>query len=135
MRRMEVYNWRDREAYFNSSFAQFRTALRIDGELRDLRVHFVHARSSRQGAVPLLLLPSYPLTNLSLPKSLLKSLTEPEDEATTAFHVVVPSLPGTGFSDAFTTSSPNVLEKSAGLFDALMQRLGYAFYLCSGTES
>lgn len=50
------------------------------------------------------------------------------------FHLVVPSLPGLGFSDALQ-SDERLLEQTAELFDNLMKRLGYEFYLTSGTGS
>jgi pimeloyl-ACP methyl ester carboxylesterase len=96
--------------------------------------------------VPLLLVPAFPLTNLSL-VPLLKHLTEPE-EGEQAFHVVAPSVPGLGFSDAFmfsSTFSPEggvaenvsegVLASTVDLLDVLMQKLQYSSYLCSSTGS
>jgi pimeloyl-ACP methyl ester carboxylesterase len=93
----------------------------------DVRVHFVHVRSENRDAVPLLLIPSFPFTNLSLKDGLVKGLGE-------EFHVVVPSVPGLGFSDAFV-SEGNVLEWTAGIFDKLMARLGYESYIVSAMGS
>jgi len=101
-----------------------------------MRVHFIHIRSSKTDAVPLLLVPSFPLTNLSLGKDFLSELAEGDGEGK-AFHVVVPSIPGLGFSDAFSSAAleEQALVYTAGLFDALMGRLGYESYLVSGTGS
>jgi len=51
------------------------------------------------------------------------------------FHIVVPSIPGLGFSDAFSESDGGVLERTAEVFDILMQRLGYEYYIASATGS
>ena len=93
----------------------------------------MHMRSSHPNAIPLLLIPSFPLTNLSLRPSLWKPLLEPNVEGQ-AFDIIVPSIPGLGFSDAFTTTG-NILSETARIFDALMKRLGYEFYLASSTGS
>lgn len=131
--RLEQYNWRAREAHLNTTLPQFRTGISIPSSPNPLRIHFIHIRSPKPHAIPLLLLPSFPLTNLSL-APLFASLTSPADAATQAFHVVVPSLPGLGFSDAFQTDE-KLLLKTAGAYDVLMRRLGYAVYLASGTGS
>ncbi|KAL2133642.1 hypothetical protein VTI74DRAFT_1998 [Chaetomium olivicolor] len=121
------------------------------------RIHFIHARSPHQNAIPLLLVPPFPLPNLSL-QPLIQPLTFPaaaappdtshntnEASAQQAFHVVIPSFPGTAFSDplpAFGSSLPavdnsdkttttNPVSATAAVFDALMTRLGYKTYLAS----
>lgn len=57
-----------------------------------------------------------------------------DEEHTQAFHLIVPSLPGLGFSDALQTDD-QPLSKTATMLDSLMRRLGYDFYLASGTGS
>lgn len=119
-----------------------------------LRVHFIHIKSPHPNAIPLLLVPSFPLTNLSL-VPLVAPLTDPSGAGAGAgaedgggdiqpFHLVIPSIPGLGFSDAFTfppssasssTPSPSVLESTAYIFNALMLKLSYPQYLCSSTGS
>jgi len=129
---LETYTWRPQETHLNT-LPQFRTAF---SSLKNppQRLHFIHIPSSSPVAIPLLLIPSFPLTNLSLEPlfSLLK-----ED-----FHIVVPNIPGLGFSDAYHRSftsdervGEGVLMSTAILFDRLMTRLGYYFYLTSATSS
>jgi len=108
---------------------QFRTAIKLKDALVPLRIHFLHIKSPHPNAVPLLLIPSFPLTNFSL-VPLFKPLTE---DPARPFHLVVPSIPGLGFSDAL--SGEGVLEGTAECFDVLMRRLGYAYYLASATGS
>lgn len=99
-----------------------------------MRLHFVHARSPHNHAVPLLLIPPFPFTSLSL-GHLVRPLAEPEDPATQQpFHVVVPSLPGLGFSDALPSDVP-AIPAVAGILDAVMARLSYPAYVASNTAS
>ncbi|KUJ17726.1 alpha/beta-hydrolase [Mollisia scopiformis] len=143
---LEHYTWRNREETLNTSLPQFRTAISLpppnpplENETAKpaLRIHFIHLHSPHPNAVPLLLLPPFPLTNLSLSTSpLFNQLTNPEHPTSTqAFHIICPSIPGLGFSDAFTKPSTSQLEQTAYLFNTLMLRLGYEHYLCSSTGS
>ncbi len=134
---LEYYNWRDIEASYNL-LPQFRIALKPDqhneGE-KPIRIHFIHQRSLREDAIPLLLLPSFPFTPLSL-EPLLTALSDPKDGGQ-VFHVVCPSLPGLGFSDAFTVmpAQASVLKTTATMFSSLMGKLGYEGYIVSSTGS
>ncbi|CAN8095852.1 unnamed protein product [Discula destructiva] len=133
---LEKYSWRDQEAALNST-PQFRTAVSIPGsDQTALRLHFVHVRSphAHAHALPLLLIPPFPLVNLAL-VHLVKLFTEPEDAAAhdhrrRAFHLVIPALPGLGFSDPFPTNTPEIAT-SAEMLNTLMLRLGYERYLVS----
>ena len=87
------YDWRREEARFNS-LPHFRT--RIDGQ----SIHFVHARSRHVDALPLLLTHGWPGSFFEF-FDVIPRLTDPESfggRAADAFHVIVPSLPGYGFS-------------------------------------
>ena len=87
------YDWREREAALNR-FDQFTTE--IDG----LDVHFVHVRSPHADALPLILSHGWPGSIVEFHK-VIEPLTDPASfggEATDAFHVIAPSLPGFGFS-------------------------------------
>lgn len=101
-----------------------------------MRIHFVHVRSRHAHAVPLLLIPPFPLTNLSLAQ-LVQPLSNPEDtDGAQPFHLVIPSIPGLGFSDAFTSvgdGEHSLLLQTAELFNTLMLRLGYKSYIASAT--
>ena len=63
---------------------------------------------------------------------IIDALTIPSEEGEPAFHVVVPSIPGCGFSDAGNAEGlgPRAV---AAMFDALMLRLGYRYYVAHGT--
>jgi hypothetical protein len=132
-KRLEAYSWRTQETHLNTTLPQFRTAIKVGETGSALRIHFLHIRSSHANAIPLLLIPSFPFTNLSLRPTLWKPLLEPSEDWR-AFHIVVPSIPGLGFSDAFTTTG-NLLAETAQIFDVVMKRLGYEFYLASSTGS
>lgn len=134
--RLEQYSWRAQEDSFNTQLAetQFRTAFlnpAADPEAPALRLHFIHVRSSRPGAVPLLLVPPFPFTNLSL-AHLIEPLVNPSGDGNAssqqAFHLVIPSLPGLGFSDALPNNVP-AISSTADMFNSLMLRLGYDHYL------
>ena len=99
-----------------------------------MRIPFIHARSPHDDAVPLLLIPPFPLTNLSL-AHLIPRLTNPQDAtASQPFHVVIPTLPGLGFSDPLPpTAQP--IAASADILNTLMtSRLSYAHYLVTNAS-
>ncbi|TPX08226.1 uncharacterized protein E0L32_001878 [Thyridium curvatum] len=130
---LEKYSWREQEEVLNR-IPQFRTAISIPGSETPLRIHFVHFRSPHKTAVPLLLIPSFPLTNLSF-GHLVKPFTDPEDVATTQpFHLVIPSLPGLGFSDAFPNNVP-VISATAEMLNTVMTRLSYPHYLATNASA
>ncbi|KAI1328821.1 alpha/beta-hydrolase [Xylariaceae sp. FL0255] len=133
---LEQYQWREQEEAFNNELPQFRTGFAIPYAETSIRLHFIHVRSSHQNAIPLLLIPPFPFTNLSL-GHLVKPFTEPDDVANNQpFHLVIPSLPGLGFSDALPTNSA-VISTTADMLDLLMKRLDYPHYLVtnSGTAT
>ncbi|KAI0205425.1 alpha/beta-hydrolase [Astrocystis sublimbata] len=123
---LEQYNWRDQEEILNA-LPQSRTAFTIAQSESPIRLHFIHVPSPRANAIPLLLIPPFPFSSLSV-GHLVKLFTEPEEANHQPFHLVIPSLPGLGFSDALPTNSP-VISSTAELLDALMKRLGYPHYL------
>ncbi len=121
------YDWRVQEARLNS-FPQFTAT--IDGQL----FHFVHVRSTVAGATPLLLAHGYPSSFVEFTR-MIEPLVDPEAHGgrpEDAFHVVIPSLPGFGFS------APPVpgwgIQKAANAFDQIMQALGYERYGVSGGD-
>lgn len=129
---LEQYSWRDQEIDFNANVPQFRTAIRTASSEFPVRLHFIHSRSTHAGAVPLLLIPPFPFTNLSL-THLISIFTTPDDPSKDLpFHLVIPSLPGVGFSDAIN-SNKHMLPLIAEMLDALMKRLGYQYYVASST--
>ncbi|KAM7221699.1 epoxide hydrolase [Rhypophila decipiens] len=128
---LDKYNWKDQEKVLNDTLSQYRTSINLPPLTTPLRLHFIHVRSSHEKAVPLLLIPPFPFTNLSF-GHLVKPLTEPEDEVNNQpFHLVIPSLPGLGFSDALPNNLAPI-PATAEVFNSLMARLGYPKYLASG---
>ena len=106
----ETFDWRAQEERLNT-LPQFRTE--IDGQ----PIHFVHARSAREDALPLLLMHGWPGSIVEF-LEVIGPLTE-------SFHVVAPSLPGYGFSGP-TTSRGWDAWRIARAFAELMPQLGYA---------
>jgi epoxide hydrolase len=112
------YDWRRVEARINA-FPQFRTE--IDG----LRIHFLHVRSPRPDAMPLVLTHGWPGSIVEYLK-----VIEPLAED---FHVVCPSLPGYGFSDKPARSGWGVRRIAAAWLE-LMSRLGYERFGAQGGD-
>jgi len=127
--RWQEFDWRAQEARMNA-VPNFVT------EIEGQTIHFVHVRSRHEDATPLLLLHTYPGSFAEF-LDLIGPLTDPDahgGRAEDAFHVVVPSMPGVGFStpvvDAGWTHA-----RVARTFDALMRRLGYASYGAHGSDA
>jgi pimeloyl-ACP methyl ester carboxylesterase len=122
------YDWRAQEAKLNAC-DQFTTE--IDGHT----IHFVHVRSPEPGALPLLMTHGYPSSFVEFTE-LVGPLTDPRShggDAADAFHVVVPSLPGFGFSTPVRGSAWE-LGRTTGAFAELMARLGYDRYGAHGGD-
>src|SRR5216684_6169688 len=122
------YDWRRFETELNS-FPNFRTL--IDG----LGIHFLHGRSPHPDALPILLTHGWPGSIAEFIR-IIRPLTNPTEHggrARDAFHVVVPSLPGFGFSDQPTEAGWN-LSRIASAWSELMQRLGYRRWVAQGGE-
>lgn len=114
-----AYDWRGTEALLNS-WGSSRTV--IDG----LGFHFLHIRSPEPNATPLLMTHGWPGSILEF-RDVIAPLTQPQahgGSASDAFHLVIPSLPGFGFSDKPTEPGWGV-GRTALAFTELMQRLGY----------
>lgn len=94
-----------------------------------LRIHFVHARSKREDAIPLIMVHGWPGSFYEF-NQVWGPLSNPEDDSLPAFHVVVPSLPGYAFSD-WPPKAGWTLQDTARIYDALMKRLGYSQYVVS----
>ena len=123
------YDWHAWEARLNQ-YPQFITE--IDGQ----RIHFLHVRSPQPEATPLILSHGWPNTFLEY-VDLIAPLTDPVGyggEAADAFHVVVPSLPGFGFSGP--THEPGWdAHRTARAWAELMRRLGYDRYGAHGNDA
>ncbi|HVS62641.1 MAG TPA: epoxide hydrolase [Thermoanaerobaculia bacterium] len=124
----EEYDWRACEESLNS-LPQLRTV--IEG----LGIHFVHVRSRHPEARPLVITHGWPGSILEFRKSI-GPLTDPTSHggsADDAFHLVLPSLPGFGFSDKPTTPGWTQ-ERIADAWAVLMRRLGYRRYFAQGGD-
>jgi epoxide hydrolase len=124
----DQYDWRSTEARLNA-LAQFRTT--IDG----LAIHFLHVRSPHADALPLIITHGWPGSIVEFLK-IIGPLTEPTahgGDASDAFHVVCPSLPGYGFSDKPARPGWGV-ERIAHAWAVLMARLGYQRYGAQGSD-
>jgi pimeloyl-ACP methyl ester carboxylesterase len=119
------YDWRAAEARLNR-IPQFTTG--IDG----LDVHFLHVRSPHPGAVPLIMTHGWPGSFLEFER-VLGPLADPAAHGADAFHVVVPSLPGYGFSGKPAAPGWDV-HRIARAWAELMTRLGYQRFLAQGSD-
>ena len=104
-------------------------------EIEGIDIHLLHIRSPHSQAQPLIMTHGWPGSVLEF-VDLIPALTDPTQHGGNpddAFHVVVPSLPGFGFSGK--PSAPGVgVEAIARMWDQLMQRLGYEHYLAHGGD-
>jgi pimeloyl-ACP methyl ester carboxylesterase len=124
----DTYDWRAAEAQLQA-FPHFRTL--VD----DQSIHFIHARSPHPDALPLLLVHGWPGSFVEF-LDVIPRLVDPPafgGRAEDAFHVVVPSLPGYGFSGPPRTPGWDVA-RIAAAFTELMSRLGYARYGAQGGD-
>lgn len=119
------YNWRAFESRLNE-IGQFRTSI------EDLGIHFLHRRSARADAVPLILTHGWPGSIVEF-VDIIDELANPADTNAPAFHVVAPSLSGFGFSDKPATTGWGT-EKIAAAWVELMSRLGYSKFVAHGGD-
>jgi pimeloyl-ACP methyl ester carboxylesterase len=122
------YDWRKCEAELNA-LPQFITE--IDG----LDIHFIHVRSQHEDALPLVVNHGWPGSVVEQLK-IIGRLTDPTAHgasAEDAFHVVIPSMPGYGFSDKPTGTGWGP-ERMGRAWDELMKRLGYTQYVAQGGD-
>jgi pimeloyl-ACP methyl ester carboxylesterase len=130
--RWRRFDWRAQEARMNA-VPNFVTD--IDGQ----SVHFVHVRSAEANATPLLLLHTYP-GSFAEYLEMIGPLTDPVahgGRAEDAFHVVVPSMPGFGFSTPMAPAPGGgdwTMAAVARAYDTLMRRLGYESYGTHGSD-
>jgi pimeloyl-ACP methyl ester carboxylesterase len=122
------YDWRKVEAKLNA-LPQFVTE--IDG----LDIHFIHVRSKHENALPLVVAHGWPGSIIEQLK-IIDPLVNPTAYGATAadaFHVVIPSMPGYGFSGKPTSTGWGP-ERMGRAWDALMKRLGYTRYVAQGGD-
>jgi pimeloyl-ACP methyl ester carboxylesterase len=122
------YNWRKVEARINA-VPNFITE--IDG----IDIHFIHARSKHENALPLIVTHGWPGSVIEQLK-IIEPLTNPTahgGNALDAFHLVIPSIPGYGFSGKPTTTGWGP-ERIASAWITLMRRLGYERFVAQGGD-
>jgi pimeloyl-ACP methyl ester carboxylesterase len=122
------YDWPAQQAFLNT-FTQFTTSV------ENQTVHFVHVRSSVEGATPLLLLHGYPSSFVEFSR-MIGPLVDPAAHgarAEDAFHVVVPSPPGFSFSTPLSSPGWDI-RRTATAFDQIMAALGYERYGVHGGD-
>jgi pimeloyl-ACP methyl ester carboxylesterase len=125
----QQFDWRAQESRMNA-VPNFTTE--IDGQT----IHFVHVRSAEPGAVPLLLLHTYPGSFAEF-LDVIGPLTDPVahgGRAEDAFHVVIPSMPGFAFSTPVVDAGWT-MARVARAYDTLMRRLGYESYGTHGSDA
>ncbi len=124
----DSYDWRKVEARL-AALPQFLT--NIDG----LDIHFIHVKSKHEGALPIIVTHGWPGSILEQIK-IIEPLTNPTAHGGTAadaFHVVIPSMPGYGFSERPSTTGWGP-RRMAEAWAVLMQRLGYDKYVAQGGD-
>ena len=122
------YDWRKAEARLNA-LPQFMT--KIDG----LDIHFIHVRSKHENALPLIMTHGWPGSVIEL-LNVVDPLTDPTahgGRAEDAFHLILPSMPGYGFSERPRELGWNP-DRIARAWGELMQRLGYTRYVAQGGD-
>ena len=122
------YDWRKCEARLNA-LPQFKT--KIDG----LDIHFIHVESKHENALPLIMTHGWPGSIIELLETI-GPLTDPTahgGRAEDAFHLVLPSIPGYGFSDEPTELGWGPI-RIGQAWEELMQRLGYTRYVAQGGD-
>jgi pimeloyl-ACP methyl ester carboxylesterase len=122
----QQFDWRAHEASLNE-IPQFTTT--IDGQ----RIHFCHGRSSRADARALILGHGWPSSMVEY-RHVLRELAEPKDPGAPAFHVVLPSLVGYGFSEPARARGWGLTRMADG-FAVLMARLGYESFGAHGGDA
>lgn len=125
---MTAYDWRKCEGKLNA-LPHFLTE--IDG----LKIHFIHIRSKHKDALPLILTHGWPGSIIEFLK-VVDPLTNPTahgGKASDAFHLVIPSIPGYGFSAKPTTTGWDTV-RIARAWAELMNRLGYTKYVAQGGD-
>src|SRR3989449_6850005 len=124
----DKYDWRAQEKRLKA-FDQFKT--NIDG----VDIHFIHQKSKKPNAMPLLLLNGWP-SSIGEDEKGIGPLTDPVaygGRAEDSFHVVIPSMPGFGFSGKPRERGFNP-ERIARMWVQLMARLGYTRYAVHGSD-
>lgn len=126
---LNTFDWRAQEQKLNQ-FDHFKTEIEPGRQL-----HFIHSRSSNPDALPLLMTHGWP-GSIAEFSEIIPILTEPQEhggQREDAFHVICPSIPGYGFSDAPTEPGFDQKQVALGHIN-LMEQLGYEKYVVQGGD-
>lgn len=119
------FDWKKQEALLNK-YPQFITE--IDGQ----NIHFLHIKSRNANATPLMLIHGWPGSFADF-INVIEPLTNPGNENEVSFHLVIPSIPGFGFSTPVKEKGWNMF-RIAAAFSTLMEQLGYAKFAVHGGD-
>ncbi|KZW02821.1 alpha/beta-hydrolase [Exidia glandulosa HHB12029] len=123
---LNEFDWRDVEKELNR-WPQFKV------ELEGISLHFVHQRSQRPDAIPLLLVHGWPGSFYEF-YSVIDALTNPPNASDPAFHVIIPSVPGFLFSSTPQKNGWTVKDTGRLLDTLVTEVLGYASYAIQGGD-
>lgn len=126
---VQDFNWRKQELKLNQ-FNHYKTEIEPGR-----RLHFIHQRSSHEDALPLIMTHGWP-GSIAEFLDIIPMLTEPQNfggDAKDAFHVICPSIPGYGYSDAPKQTGFDQKQVAIGHIE-LMNRLGYEKYVVQGGD-
>lgn len=125
------FSWRRAEEQLNS-YPHYTAPIQVKG-FEELEIHFIHQRSKRENAIPLLFIHGWPGSFYEVLK-LLPLLTDPQDPNAPAFHVVAPSLPGYAWSQ-YPSRKGFGLKQHAETLHGVMQACGYeSGYIAHGGD-
>ncbi|VUC29711.1 unnamed protein product [Clonostachys rosea] len=127
------FSWKEVQDEINGNFSHYAVTVQGPPEFdHPVPLHFVHEKSADPNAIPLLLLHGWPSTHLEWHK-IIKPLSGSSPSDNITFHLVVPDIPGYGFSPAPEYSGFGPAQ-AGFVFDALMQKLGYNKYGLVSTD-
>ncbi|HEV7628646.1 MAG TPA: epoxide hydrolase, partial [Streptomyces sp.] len=131
----ELARYWEREYDFGRVEAELKDLPNFITEIDGLDIHFIHVRSKHEDALPLIITHGWPGSVIEQLK-IIEPLTDPTahgGDASEAFHVVIPSMPGYGFSGKPTTPGwgPDHIARA---WAELMERLGYTEYVAQGGD-
>lgn len=122
---LNKFDWKKQEAILNQ-FPQFLTE--IDGQ----NIHYLHIKSNKPNAIPLMLIHGWPGSFADFIK-VIEPLTNPQTDVEIAFDLVIPSIPGFGFSTPVKDKGWNMI-RIATAFAILMKQLGYEKFALHGGD-
>lgn len=128
------YDWFRYQNEVNCNFTHYMTTIAPPTPAfpHEQDIHFIHQKSNRKDATPIILFHGWPSTSLEWSK-VIHELANPTDSSKPAFHVVAPDLPGYGFSPAPVAPGLDGATQAA-LFARLMEQLGYSTYALYSTD-